>query len=135
LRFDENLQLRRLNFKRLRAHLTEYPELRVLDATEGPAVNSHYCLSVVLRGRLQNSRDDIVRKLQERGVGTSVYYPHPVPRLSYYRNKYGYCPEAFPEAAAISDRSVALPVGPHLDRSDVDYIGETFLEIIKEIQP
>ena len=46
--------------------------------------------------------------------------------MTYYRRKYNYCAELFPRAEAISDRSIALPVGPHLIPEDIDYIAADF---------
>jgi dTDP-4-amino-4,6-dideoxygalactose transaminase len=53
--------------------------------------------------------------------------------MSYYARKYGYRPGMYPVAEAISGRSVALPVGPHLDRADMDYIGEAVTAAIDEL--
>ena len=36
--------------------------------------------------------------------------------MSYYKKKYGYKKNNFTNAAVISDRSISLPVGPHLTR-------------------
>ena len=66
----------------------------------------------------------IVNYLKKNGIGTSVYYPKPVPHLTYYKEKYGYSESDYPEAARISYRSISLPVGPHLDLSDMKYIGD-----------
>jgi perosamine synthetase len=66
-------------------------------------------------------------------VGTSVYYPQPVPRMTYYRNKYGYATRTFAHAEHISDHSIALPVGPHLVADDLAYIISTFSSTIKEM--
>ena len=60
--------------------------------------------------------------MKERGVGTSVYYPHPLPRAAYYQKKYGTSAASVPAATEISDCSVALPVGPHLSEADVDRV-------------
>ena len=78
-------------------------------------------------------RNDVALKLKEAGVGTSIYYPQPLPRLAYYRNKYGYEVDAFPNAAAVSDCSIALPVGPHLVDGDIEYIAENLKLAIKEV--
>ena len=56
------------------------------------------------------------------GVGTSVYYPKAIPEFSYYKDKYGYKENQFPNAAKISNQSIALPVGPHLNEEDMIYI-------------
>ena len=123
-RLGENLGRRRSNFGSLRRQVERLSGLRVVDGPERDASNSHYCLIAVLEGELRDRRTDIVTRLNEAGVGTSVYYPQPVPRMTYYRRKYGYDVARFPHAAQISDDSIALPVGPHLTGEDMDYIGE-----------
>jgi dTDP-4-amino-4,6-dideoxygalactose transaminase len=87
----------------------------------------------VLTGPLTARRNEFIHRLNQVGVGTSVYYPQPVPRMTYYRNKYGYDASQYPNAVAISDHSVALPVGPHLTADDVAYIGQTFVTTIQEM--
>jgi perosamine synthetase len=132
-RIDEILERRRANFTRLRDALRGRPGLRGGDAAAPGAVSSHYCLSVVLDGGLGPQRDEVVRRLNAAGVGTSVYYPQPVPRMRYYREKYGYDAGRFPHAAAISDRSIALPVAPHVSSDDVDYIADTLPRVLSEV--
>jgi dTDP-4-amino-4,6-dideoxygalactose transaminase len=146
-RIGENLERRRANFTRLKSRLAAVDNVRVLDVPAGgvplpsaeagnaagrpPAsASSHYCLSVVLTGSLQGHRDQVVARLKQAGIGTSVYYPQPVPRMTYYKNKYGFQAEAYANATAISDQSVALPVGPHLTPADMEYIAESFQQAI-----
>jgi dTDP-4-amino-4,6-dideoxygalactose transaminase len=132
-RADEMLKQRRANFFALKSLLASLENIVVLDAPETERVNSHYCLSVLLTGKLAKRRDDLVEKLTQSGVGTSVYYPQPVPRMTYYRRKYGYCAESYPHAEALSDRSIALPVGPHLLPEDIEYIAARFQLAVKEM--
>jgi perosamine synthetase len=131
-RLDENLARRRSNFASLRRQVESLPGLRVVDGPERDASNSHYCLVAVLEGELRDRRTEIVTRLNEAGVGTSVYYPQPVPRMTYYKNKYGYDAARFPHAVEISDYSIALPVGPHLEESDMRYIAEQLTLICEE---
>ena len=128
-RIDENLARRRANFESLRGAIDGLDGARVLDG-EG---NSHYCLTMLLEGPLAESRDRLQGLLSEAGVGTSLYYPAPVPRMTYYQSKYGYDAARYPGAEAISDRSIALPVGPHLEAGDVDYVGATLREALEEL--
>lgn len=72
--------------------------------------------------------------LNARGVGTSIYYPKPVPSFSYYQDKYGYAEDAFPNAARISNASIALPVGPHLTPDDMQYIGTTLKHVLAKVK-
>jgi dTDP-4-amino-4,6-dideoxygalactose transaminase len=44
--------------------------------------------------------------------------------MTYYREKYATPPDAFPNATALSEGSISLPVGPHVDQDDVRYIAD-----------
>ena len=70
--------------------------------------------------------------MKKVGIGCSVYYPHPLPRLKYYKNKYKLGTESYKNASVISDCSVALPVGPHLDQDHMEIIYKKLSSIINE---
>ena len=126
-------KLRADNFAQLKAGLSGMKGISILDTDHPNKVNSHYCLSVILHDDFKDYRDSIIAGLKKAGVGTSIYYPHPVPRLTYYKNKYGYQKESYSNAVTISDCSVALPVGPHVTPSDIDYISKSFEKVIEEV--
>ena len=115
------LAARRANFEALRARLAG-SGVRVLDSQTAHAVNSHYCLVAVLEGKLGPHRNAIIGELNAAGIGTSIYYPQPVPRMKYYLDKYGYDAGKYPVATEISDCSIALPVGPHLGGPEMERI-------------
>ncbi len=133
-RFEENLTRRRTNFTTLMQTIGTSPDVRVLDAIDPMASSSHYCLSAVLMGRLRGHRDDVIMKLKAVGVGTSIYYPRPVPAMTYYRCKYQLASDHFRDAAEISDQSVALPVGPHLMEEELVYIADQWRRAVEEIR-
>ena len=132
-RISELLERRRKNFTQLKNGLSKVPDLSIIDSQDEDAASSHYCLSVVLKGPLGPLRDRVVKKLNSLGVQTSVYYPHPVPDLQYYRQKYRNPDHGYPSAAEISQRSIALPVGPHLWADDMDYIAQRLTETLQEV--
>lgn len=132
-RMDENMKLRRTHFDAYQRKLSNVPHLRILETGAVEAQSSPYCWVGVLEGSLAGKRNKVVMRLNAAGIGTSIYYPQPVPRMSYYRNKYGYEESRYFEAAQISDHSVALPVGPHLNEGDVQIICEGLLNILKEV--
>lgn len=132
-RLETILERRKANFIALKAGLAKLSNVSILDSRSEDATTSYYCLSVVLEKPLSEKRIEIVKKLNAAGVGTSVYYPQPVPRMTYYKNKYGYNAAHFPQAERISDQSIALPVGPHLTADDMTYIAKTFSNVLKEI--
>lgn len=128
------LEKRGANFAALKAALAKVPGTMVLDVDRADAQQGWYCLTAVLEGVDAERRNAVVKALNAAGVGTSVYYPQPVPRLTYYRNKYNSDLSLYPNAARISDQSIALPVGPHLADGDIAYIAAAFERILKEKQ-
>ena len=125
------LQKRKENFEILTQGLMDLPDVTHLESSSGHFESSHYCLSIVLGEKYQGRRSEIAKAINARGVGTSVYYPMPVPHLQYYRQKYGYSTEQFPNAARISYQSIALTVGPHVGKEDMEYQAEQVREVLK----
>lgn len=128
-RLPDMLETRRVNFQRLQRALAELDAFDVIDAVDPRAVNSHYCLTVRAGGPWRGRRNDLVRALNATGIGTSVHYPQPVPRMVYYRNKYGYHATQYRGAEHISDETFALPVAPHIAAADVDYMAEALTQL------
>ncbi len=133
-RVPDFLAKRADNFAALRDALHEVPQLDTL-LGEGEGTCSHYCLSAVLRDDIAPRRAEVVAALKARGVGTSVYYPQPVPHMTYYRERFGFGADTFPCAAAISHRSIALPVGPHLTPDDMAYVAGSLRAVLAEVAP
>jgi dTDP-4-amino-4,6-dideoxygalactose transaminase len=131
-KLDGFLERRAQNHRVLSDLLQGISRLRVLPAPEGRLESCHYCLSVVLDDRLAGRRADIMSELTKRGIGTSVYYPQPVPRMTYYREKYGYDAAAFANAARLSDQSIALPVGPHLGKQEMTEIATALADVMEK---
>jgi len=126
------LRRRKENYMALSAGVCEIDEISQFQSSHGDYESSYYCLSILLNKKLTPRRLEIVNYFKQNGVGTSVYYPQPVPHFSYYRNKYGYSNTSFPVAARISASSIALPVGPHVTGEDIVYIVQVFKSAILE---
>ena len=118
-KIPEILEMRKANFEALKSGLEKLGRIRVIDDADPRYLNTHYCLVAILEGDLAPKRDDIIMALQEMGVGTSVYYPHPVARLTAYKKRYGYVDGTYRNAETIADEGIALPVGPHLKPADM----------------
>jgi perosamine synthetase len=133
-RLDDILAVRERNYRALHRALSEIDEITLLGTSSGDFQSSYYCLSILLDARVAALRFELVSKLNSAGIGTSVYYPKAVPDLTYYREKYGFAPGRFPNASWISDASIALPVGPHLNEDDMAYIAATVRAAISELK-
>lgn len=125
------LKARAENTKVLREALAEIDEVDLLWAGDARFVSSHYCTAAILKDAVAPRRFEIVGQLKQAGIGTSVYYPRAVPQMTYYREKYGHPAGAFPQAERISDQSIALSVGPHLDGGDMLAIAAALKDAIR----
>jgi perosamine synthetase len=129
-RLDDILARRAANYAVLDGRLREHPLIELFAPAGNRDTSSYYCLNVLLNPPAAEARFEVVSRLNQKGVGTSIYYPEPVPLMTYYREKYGYVAEPFANAARISHQSIALPVGAHLDGDDMGYIADNLTAIL-----
>lgn len=128
------LERRQENYLYLEGALREIDEIELFEPEGKGCKSSYYCLSMILGENIASKKFELVNALKKRNIGTSVYYPRPVPHLTYYKNKYGYGDNSFPVASRISYHSVALPVGPHLKVEEMKYIIKSVKESISEVR-
>jgi dTDP-4-amino-4,6-dideoxygalactose transaminase len=72
------------------------------------------------------SRNELINKINQKGIGTSVHYI-PVHMHSYYKKKYGFKPDSFPQSKTLSETVISLPLYPALKDEEVSYIAKTIL--------
>ncbi len=68
-------------------------------------------------------RDELIERLREKGVGTSVHYI-PLHVMPYYRDLYSLQPQDFPNAWERYKISLSLPIFPGMSSSQVDRVIE-----------
>ena len=128
------LKKRKENFEILEKGLENLENIKILSQPSNDNLaSSYYCCGMLLTNKLTSKRQEIINRLKETGIGTSIYYPNPVPRMHYYRNKYGYKASSFTNSSYISDNIISLPVGPHLNQDDMGCIVESTKEILKNL--
>ena len=125
---------RETNARALREGLAGIEGVRLLPDGDARRQHANYCLVAVLDTGLIQHRNSIVLRMKEMGVGTSVYYPVPLPLSTYYRDRYSPDPDAFPNAKLISEGSIALPIGPHLSSEDMAIVVESISLAVKEVK-
>jgi len=74
--------------------------------------------------RLSIDRDEVIRRLDAAGVGTSVHFI-PIHLHPYYRDKYGFAPDDFPVAHDAYRRLVSLPLNSGMQDEDVTHVIES----------
>lgn len=131
-RLDGILSQREENFAALHRRLQGHADVQMFATAKQGCASSYYCLNVILGPKLAPARFEIVGRLNGKGVGTSIYYPRPVPHMTWYRTRYGFGADTFPNAAWISGSCITLPVGPHLNGDDMAYIADVLLATVEE---
>ena len=82
-------------------------------------------------GVLRIGRDRFIEELTARKIGTSVHFI-PLHLHPYYRDTYGYAPDAYPVALSNYERMLSLPLHPGLSEADVDDVVAAVLDIAEE---
>ena len=128
-KFKSFLIKRAQNFKYLSSKLKYLKEIKIVPNLNSRIKGSYYCFSILVSKNLAKKRFKIINLLKIRGIGSSIYYPHPVPRLKYYKKKYKINKKNYLNAAEFSERIICLPIGPHMDKAKLDYL----ISILKKI--
>lgn len=82
---------------------------------------------------LAGGRDEVVRSLAEKGIGTSVHFIplhlHPV-----YQKSFGYRHGAFPTAERLFERVISLPIYPGMTSADVGRVIESVRDALNALR-
>jgi len=74
-------------------------------------------------------RDEVIRSLAEKGIGSGIHYPIPVHLQGAYHNL-GYERGAFPIAEKCAGEFISLPMFPELTTQQAAYVAQTLLETL-----
>jgi dTDP-4-amino-4,6-dideoxygalactose transaminase len=114
-RLEARRELREAAVRRYERALEGRPGIGLVSWT---GRSSHHLFTVLVA---PEHRDRVLRGLGERGIGVGVNY-RAVHTLAYYRERFGFAREAFPNAASIGDRTISLPLWPGLSDAQVDRV-------------
>jgi dTDP-4-amino-4,6-dideoxygalactose transaminase len=97
--------------------------------TENSTSSGHLYLTRI-DGISLEERNEIIIKMEERGISTNVHYK-PLPMLTAYKNL-GFDIADYPNAYGLFENEISLPIYSSLTDEEVDYIIKNLLEILKE---
>lgn len=102
----------------------------ILPAAPAPeTVHARHLYTLLIRDDAPVTRDQFMTEMHKRRIGTGVHYralhAHP-----YYRERGGYRPEDMPNATFIGERTVSLPLSPHLSGQDLERITDSVRAIL-----
>jgi dTDP-4-amino-4,6-dideoxygalactose transaminase len=107
--------------------LEEVEEVNFVEYTDK---HSYFLFQIILNEDI--CRDEILLGLKDRGIGVSIHYATPVPLMSYYKIKYGYQIEDFPNAVHYGDQSISLPVHAMLSEEDIEHVCNTIIRLLEK---
>ena len=81
--------------------------------------------------RLRINRNQFIDALREKEIGTSVHFI-PLHLHPYYRDKFGYKREDFPNASAAFERIISLPIYPKMTEAEVERVIEAVKSITQQ---
>lgn len=111
------------------AHLAGVPGIDLPVCKGAKEDHSWHLFWIVMNGSRGLDRNAFIERLNARGVGTSVHYK-PLHRMTYYRERYGAKPEAYPNAERHWQGCVSLPVYPTLSDEELAYICDAVRETL-----
>jgi dTDP-4-amino-4,6-dideoxygalactose transaminase len=78
--------------------------------------------------RLRINRNEFIQALHDEKIGTSVHFI-PLHLHPYYRNTFGYDRGDFPNATALYEEIISLPIYPDMTDTDI----ESVIEAVRNI--
>ncbi len=123
-------RLRRKHRQLYSRYLSGVPGLEIFP--DSPRVKNAYHLYGVFldEDKLGIDRDQVMVRMQERGIGVGVHF-RAIHLQPYYRKKYGYKSGDLPNTERAGGRELSLPFYPRLKAVDIKRVAETLLSVIK----
>ena len=119
-RYNEALDNLNLNANRV-AYLKHYGE---------DFQSSGHLYLVRLLGKDAEYRNEVIRKMAEKGIACNVHYK-PLPMMTAYKNL-GFDIKDYPNAYRQFENEVTLPLHTRLSDEDVEYVIGNFVDIISK---
>ena len=87
---------------------------------------------VRLLGKDSAYRNEVIRKMPERGIACNVHYK-PLPMHTAYKAM-DFAIKDYPHAYAMYENEITLPLHTKLSDEDIDYILEVFKSVYREME-
>lgn len=125
-RYEELLARRRNLALRYNQRLNSY--MLPLQTDEAIPDSACHLYIVRLPGKTQVQRDEIIRRLWDKGIASNVHYK-PLPMMTAYR-RLGFVPGDFPQACGYYQNQLTLPLHTGMSEEDVDYVCQKLIALL-----
>ena len=96
-------------------------------------VRASYCTHVFHQYTVKlngTNRDEVRKKLSEKGIPSMIYYPIPLHLQKAYKDN-RYKEGAFPTTEALCKSVLSLPIHTEFEPAELEYIAENFKQIVQ----
>ena len=108
----------------------ENSNIKFLNHKDDKSISSGHLYITKIENIDEEKRNEIITKMAEKGIATNVHYK-PLPMLTAYKNL-GFKIENYPNSYEFFTKEITLPLYSTLTDEEVDYITNSFLEIVGE---
>jgi dTDP-4-amino-4,6-dideoxygalactose transaminase len=130
-RIEANRVRREAIWNRYNAELRGLP----LAFPPGPETNTRHAYHLytvgIDPGQAALSRDAFLDAMTRRHIGVGVHYLS-LPEHPYYQKRFGWRPQAFPNAMRVGRQTVSLPLSPKLTDDDVSDVIDAVRRVLAE---
>ena len=127
-RYPSMLARRREIIERYDAAFAELPVALMKHYGDDFESSGHlYLVRLIGRGRADANR--VIEQMAERGIACNVHYK-PLPMMTAYK-QLGFDIANYPNAYALFENEVTLPLNTRMSDEDVNYVIDNFVEVIR----
>ncbi|MCA8960402.1 MAG: aminotransferase class I/II-fold pyridoxal phosphate-dependent enzyme [Planctomycetes bacterium] len=129
-RLDGFIETRRRYARLYRQALLDCPEVIVPNVSDDIR-HAHHLFIIMLRTEmLKLDRDAFVQALKKENIGTGIHF-RSLHLQPYYRDRFGFTPDDFPNASFTSERIISLPLYPGMAEKDVLQVANSVKKLVK----
>ncbi|HEA47488.1 MAG TPA: DegT/DnrJ/EryC1/StrS aminotransferase family protein [bacterium] len=129
-RVEENLKIREKYFRMYNKAFSSTSEIKIPIEEENIRHARHLYTILLKLEKLKCDRNQMVVALQAENIGIGIHFLT-IHLSSYYKKRFGFKKEDFPQAEYISDRTLSLPLSTKLTEEDINDVIEAVRKVIK----
>lgn len=129
-RIDSYWRRRRAVWDRYQAAFINLPVILPAEPETNTRHSYHLFTLLIDEATTGVSRDKFLNEMTRRKIGVGVHYVS-LPEHPYYKRRYGWKPEDYPNAMRVGRQTVSIPISAKLSDRDVDDVISAVQEILR----
>jgi perosamine synthetase len=130
-RADEFHRARKRIAELYHAGFADVPEIRRPVVRDDVQHAWHLYVMQLELDRLRIGRDEFIEALKRENIGTSVHFI-PLHLHPFYKRSFGYQPADFPNATAVFERIISLPIFPGMGDEQINRVINAVRDIARQ---